>query len=94
MKQKSTNAEFNVESFKIYRMQIFLLELKIFINIYQGVIYVYMVDFHKADHNIVLIHLVFSKSLKMQYLGNFVYKGCFANSYSYLLYESRNMEVR
>ena len=33
-------------------MKIFLLELKIFINIYQGVIYVYMVDFHIADHNI------------------------------------------
>ena len=31
-----------------------------------------------ADHNIVLVHL---KSLKMQYLGNFVYKECFANSY-------------
>ena len=49
-------------------MQIFLLELRIFINIYQGVIYVYMVDFHIADHNIVLVHLAFSKSLKCNIL--------------------------
>lgn len=50
------NVEINEESYKVYRMQVLHLEMKIFMNIWSDVfiIRVYMGDFHSIGYTIVI----------------------------------------
>ena len=64
-----SNIEFNGKSFKIYRIQILILEVKIFMNIQLDVICADMVDFRRLSHilyyhhsNMKRRHGIYSKS--------------------------------